>query len=288
MRQTRQEIDDRGAQLDALHERLDILHEEQIAVTQEAEARREEAEAARKRSSWLESPLHPQNTFRWIITRGPRMGRGDDPASVTNRADTLALSFRSAASLIIVVAGTLLVFQEAGVDIKTVLGGAAILGVALAFGAQNLMRDYFNGFMILIEDQYELGDLITIGNITGRVEKVNMRTTVLRDLEGRMHFIPNGEVKTVTNRTYLWGRAVLEVPIGYKEDWVTDDPVMLGVDKFTEYGVVIKFMMQTRPDKIFPVRRQMLRRIKNRFDKEGIEISVPHRVIIQGETGETS
>jgi small conductance mechanosensitive channel len=339
MRQTRQEIDDRGAQLDALHERLDILHEEQIAVTQEAEARREEAEAARKRSSWLESPLHPQNTFRWIITRGPRIllvigltlfllllvrlsvrgvarsvvrgGRGDDPASVTNRADTLALSFRSAASLIIVVAGTLLVFQEAGVDIKTVLGGAAILGVALAFGAQNLMRDYFNGFMILIEDQYELGDLITIGNITGRVEKVNMRTTVLRDLEGRMHFIPNGEVKTVTNRTYLWGRAVLEVPIGYKEDvdrvmevildvaqnfradpefksWVTDDPVMLGVDKFTEYGVVIKFMMQTRPDKIFPVRRQMLRRIKNRFDKEGIEISVPHRVIIQGETGETS
>jgi small conductance mechanosensitive channel len=333
MRQTRGEIDDRRAQLDSLHDQLDALHEEQIAVTQEAEARREEAQAARKRSSWLESPLHPQNIFRWFTTRGPRMllvivvtfvllfllrlsargvarsvvrgGRAGDPSSTTNRADTLALSFRSAASLLIVVAGTLLVFQEAGVDIKTVLGGAAILGVGIAFGAQNLMRDYFNGFMILLEDQYELGDLITIGGITGRVEKVNMRTTVLRDLEGRVHFIPNGEVKSVTNRTYLWGRAVLEIPIGYKEDvdrvmdvildvaknfrtdpefesWVTDDPVMLGVDKFTEYGVVIKFMMQTRPDKIFPVRRQMLRRIKNRFDQEGIEISVPHRVIIQG------
>lgn len=171
------------------------------------------------------------------------------------------------------------------------------------------MRDYFTGFMILLEDQYELGDLVTIGPITGRVEKVNMRTTVLRDLEGRVHFIPNGEVKTVTNRTYLWGRAVLEVPVGYKEDvdrvmavilevanefradpevgsWVTDDPVMLGVDKFTEYGVVIKFMMQTRPDKIFPVRRQLLRRVKNKFDEEGIEISVPHRLIIQCEPDE--
>jgi len=108
----------------------------------------------------------------------------------------------------------------------------------------------------------------------------------------------------VTNRTYVWGRAVLELPISFKEDvdrvmeviqevaqefredpemgeWVTDEPVMLGVDKFTEYGVVIKFMVQTQPDKIFPTRRQLLRRIKNRFDQEGIEISVPHRVLIQ-------
>jgi small conductance mechanosensitive channel len=334
MRETRQEIDDRRAYLDSLHERLDELHEEQLAVTQEAEARRLEAQAASKRSTWLESPLHPQNISRWIVTRGPRMllviavaalllflirisargvarsvvhgGRGGEASSTTNRADTLALSFRSVASLLIVVAGTLLVFQEAGVDIKTVLGGAAILGFAIAFGAQNLMRDYFTGFMILLEDQYELGDLITIGSITGTVEKVNMRTTVLRDLEGRVHFIPNGEVKAVTNRTYVWGRAVLEIPVGYKEDvdrvmevildvaknfrtdpefesWVTDDPVMLGVDKFTEYGVVIKFMMKTRPDKMFAVRRQMLRRVKNRFDREGIEISVPHRVIIQRE-----
>ena len=194
-------------------------------------------------------------------------------------------------------------FQEAGVDIKTVLGGAAILGVALAFGAQNLMRDYFTGFMILIEDQFELGDLIKIGDITGRVERVNMRTTMLRDIEGRVHFIPNGEIKAVTNRTYVWGRAVMEIPIGYKEDidrvmeviqevaeefredpemgeWVTDVPVMLGVDKFTESGAIIKFMVQTQPDKIFPTRRQLLRRIKNRFDKEGIEISVPHRILM--------
>jgi len=206
---------------------------------------------------------------------------------------------------VILIAGVLLVFQEAGLDVKTVLGGAAILGFAFAFGAQNLMRDYFTGFMILLEDQYELGDLVTIENITGSVEKVNMRTTVLRDLEGRVHFIPNGEIKSVTNRSYVWGRAVIEVPIGYKENvdnvmevllevakelradpefgpWITDEPVMLGVDKFTEYGVVIKFMLKTEPGKMFPIRRQMLRRVKNKFDEVGIEISVPYRIILQG------
>jgi small conductance mechanosensitive channel len=194
--------------------------------------------------------------------------------------------------------------QEAGIDVKTVLGGAAILGFALAFGAQNLMRDYFTGFMILLEDQYELGDLVTIGDVTGRVEKVNMRTTMLRDLEGRVHFIPNGEVKSVTNRSYVWGRALIEVPVGFQEDvdrvmavllevaaelradpefgpWVTNEPVMLGVDRFTESGIIIKFIIETLPDKIFPVRREMLRRIKNEFDRVGIEISVPNRMLLQ-------
>ena len=243
--ETQVEIDGRRDYLDTLRERLETLQEEQLAVSQEAEAKRQEAESARKKTVWLESPLHPKNLWRWLTTRGPRMllvvvvawallvlvrfsarglaktiagvGRGDKSRG-SKRADTLALSFRSAVSLFIVVAAILLVFQEAGVDIKTVLGGAAILGVALAFGAQNLMRDYFTGFMILLEDQFELGDLVTISGITGRVERVNMRTTMLRDIEGRVHFIPNGEIKAVTNRTYVWGRAVLEIPMGYKED----------------------------------------------------------------------
>ena len=214
------------------------------------------------------------------------------------------MSFRSAATVLILVGGAILVLQEAGIDVKTVLGGTAILGFALAFCAQNLMRDYFTGFMILLEDQYELGDLVTIGDVTGRVEKVNMRTTMLRDLEGRVHFIPNGEVKSVTNRSYVWGRAVVEVPVGYKENvdrvmaillevaaelrddpdfgpWVTNEPVMLGVDRFTEFSVIIKFIIETQPDKMFPVRREMLRRVKNEFDKVGIEISVPYRMLLQ-------
>ena len=298
---------------------------------QKAEEKRQEAAEARKRTVWLESPLHPRNLGNWLVVRGPRIlivivtawallalvrfsshriartlvyKVGAPRQRGTNRANTLALSFQSALTLLIMVSAILLAFQEAGVDIKTVLGGAAILGVAFAFGAQNLMRDYFTGFMIVLEDQYELGDLVTIGGITGTVEKLNMRTTVLRDLEGRVHFIPNGEIKSVTNRTYVWGRALLDIPVGLKEDpdrvmaviraveeefradpetgsWVTGDPVMLGVDKFSEYGMIIKTFVQTQPDKIFAAKRELLRRIKKRFDEEGIEISVPHRTLLQ-------
>ncbi len=330
-RQNREEIDERRAYLDTLYERRNNLNDEQVAVTQETEAKRQEAAKARKRTVWLESPLHPRNVGNWLMVRGPRIllvivaawallalvrvsshriartlvyKVGAPRQRGTNRADTLALSFQSALSLLIMVAAVLLAFQEAGVDIKTVLGGAAILGVAFAFGAQNLMRDYFTGFMIVLEDQYELGDLVTIGDITGTVEKLNMRTTVLRDLEGRVHFIPNGEIKSVTNRTYVWGRALLDIPVGLKEDpdrvmaviraveeefradpetgsWVTGDPVMLGVDKFSEYGMIIKTFVQTQPDKIFAAKRELLRRIKKRFDEEGIEISVPHRTLLQ-------
>ncbi|MDH3728503.1 MAG: mechanosensitive ion channel family protein, partial [Myxococcales bacterium] len=183
------------------------------------------------------------------------------------------------------------------------LGGAAIFGVAIAFGAQDLMRDYFSGFLILLEDQYQLGDLVTIGSTTGTVESVNMRVTVLRDLEGRVHFIPNGNIKSVTNRTYGWGRPVFEIPLRFDEDvdrvmetllevatglmgdpdwkpFVSGEPEMLGVDKFTDHGIVIKFMVRTKPDQVFAVRREMLRRISKRFNELGIQISVPHRLIV--------
>ncbi len=327
----RNRTEERREYLASLVKRLEAQKLEEGLVMEQLEERRREVKRAQGRLYWLESPIHPANVSRWFRDRGPRIlfvivvaavllfllkvsartvarltvrKRRGDRAPTVKRADTLALSFRSAASLLIVVGGTILVLQEAGIDVKTVLGGAAILGLALAFGAQNLMRDYFTGFMILLEDQYELGDLVSIGDVTGTVEMVNMRTTMLRDLEGRVHFIPNGEVKSVTNRSYVWGRAVVEVPVGYKENvdrvmavllevaaelrddpdfgpWVTNEPVMLGVDRFTEFGVIIKFIIETLPDKMFPVRREMLRRVKNEFDKVGIEISVPYRMNLQ-------
>jgi len=279
---------------------------------------------------WLESPIHPKNIQHWAKERGPRIllvllaafllltfvrlsarriartfvrRRRGSRTTGTGRADTLAFSFRSVSRVLIVVFAVLLVLQEAGVDIKTVLGGAAIVGVAIAFGAQDLMRDYLSGFLILAEDQYQLGDLITIGTVTGTVESVNMRVTVLRDLEGRVHFIPNGNIDHVTNRTYAWGRPVIEVPVAYDEDvdrvmdtlvqiakalgqdpaWegkVIGEPDMLGVDKFTEYGVVIKFMVKTEPEELFAVRRELLRRISLRFNELGIRITVPQRILL--------
>jgi small conductance mechanosensitive channel len=210
--------------------------------------------------------------------------------------------------VLIVIFAALLVLQEAGVDVKTVLGGAAILGVAVAFGAQDLMKDYFSGFLILLEDQYQLGDLVTINGVTGTVESVNMRVTVLRDLEGRVHFMPNGGIDHVTNRTYAWGRPVFEIPVRFDEDvdrvisvlrdtarelsadddWrgsIIGEPDMLGVDKVTESGVVVKFMVKTQPDKLFPVRREMLRRIVKRFAELGIQITVPQRILVRDGIG---
>ncbi|MCP3882841.1 MAG: mechanosensitive ion channel, partial [Sulfitobacter sp.] len=224
LERARDEIDDRAAYLDSLNERLEKLAMEEQAVTRNAENARELVVDARARLNRLESRLHPQNLAHWAHERGPRIlmllgtlavllvfvrfgirrlvrlllvrtDKGGDSGS--DRADTLAFSFRSAMTFLIVIGGIFLLLEEAGVDVRTVLGGAAIVGVAVAFGAQNLMRDYFTGFVILLEKQFELGDLVTIAGVTGVVESVNMRATMLRDLEGRVHFIPNGEIKSV-------------------------------------------------------------------------------------------
>jgi small conductance mechanosensitive channel len=322
----------RAEYIKSLLERLAHLEEAELRVTEEVDAKQEEAAKARRQVMWLESPIHPKNIQHWAKERGPRIllvivaalallafvqlsaqrvmralvrQRRGARTMGSGRADTLAFSFRSVSRILIVVFGVLLVLQEAGVDIKTVLGGAAILGVAIAFGAQDLMKDYFSGFLILAEDQYQLGDLVTINGVTGTVESVNMRVTVLRDLEGRVHFIPNGNIDHVTNRTYAWGRPVFEIPVSYDEDvdrvietlvqiaktlgadpdWkgkVIGAPEMLGVDKFTEYGVVIKFMVKTEPDQLFAVRRELLRRISKRFNELGIRITVPQRILLRG------
>jgi small conductance mechanosensitive channel len=327
-----EEIDTRGDTLEGFHRRMQALQEEQLAVTQEAERKREEAEAAREESVWLNSPFNPTNIVRWAFARGPDMlgvilvasvllilvrrfmqtvaramvGKGRrHRQDATTRADTLALSFGSAATMVIAIISILLVFEAAGIDITTILGGAAILGVAIAFGAQNLMRDYFNGFIILIEDQYELNDLVTINNnVTGRVERVSLRTTALRDLQGKLHFIPNGEIKSVMNRSYDWAQIVFNIRVSYKEnvdrvmdemlsvarevcaepefkDSIIDEPVMLGVDEFADFGIIIKFILKTAPDDLFRIKREILRRIKNRFDELDIEIPVPGAMMLR-------
>jgi small conductance mechanosensitive channel len=322
----------RAEYIKSLEERLANLEEAELRVTAEVDEKQGEAVKVRRSVMWLESPIHPRNIADWAKERGPRIlmviaaafflllfvrlsarriartfvvrrHRGDRGGG-TGRADTLAFSFQSVLKVLIVLFGVLLVLQEAGVDIKTLLGGAAIIGVAIAFGAQDLMKDYFSGFLILLEDQYQLGDLVTIKGITGTVESVNMRVTVLRDLEGRVHFVPNGNIDQVTNRTYGWGRPVFEVPVGFDEDvdkvmetlvdvakklsedpgWkgsIIGEPDMLGVDKFTDYGAVIKFMVKTQPDKLFVVRREMLRRVSKRFIEDGIRITVPQRILVR-------
>jgi len=318
----------RTAVLDDLAERRIITEAEIERRLAELKDLREATATAKSRAFWLQSPVHPRNLLAWTVTRGPRIvavmlatallliavrlslrrfarlliRRKTRRGPSTNRADTLSLSFSGVASALILVVGLALMLQEAGVDIRTVLGGAAVLGVAIGFGAQNLMRDYFTGFMILLEDQFGLGDLVTIGTTTGRVEKVSMRTTTLRDMEGKVHFIPNGGVTQVTNWTYEWAQPVIDVTVAFREevdpamalllrvaeelhadpewkDTLLEDPVLLGVNGFTDSGVVLWLTLKTRADSRFAVRREMYRRVKNAFDEAGIEIGMPHRTV---------
>lgn len=316
--------------IDQLRQQLQDLQAEQIEVLQEAERSRQAVERAQRRLEGITNPLAPRNLLKWAIERGPkvvgillgmfmlswlsrilqgriarliaaRAERGSEEERL-NRAQTLVHVFRSTASVVIIVGGCLLILQEFDVDIVPLLGGAAVVGLAVAFGAQNLMRDYFSGFMILLENQYGINDVVRIGNLSGMVERVTLRVTVLRDLEGVVHFIPNGQITAVSNMTHGWSQALFDIPVSYREDvhrvmdvlmklarelradstfrqMILADPEMLGVERFDDSAVIIRFLIKTRPLKQWTVRRALLARIKARFDELGIEIPFPHRTV---------
>jgi small conductance mechanosensitive channel len=331
IKEIQKEIQKRNKRLAVLNKELNTIQEEQILAAREAERKRKEAERARKRSLWLESPLHPKNLLNWAVMRGPKLvtalivialvlaavrfasrrlagmvvrhGIGTKEER-EKRANTLGSTFRGAMSGAIIIGGAIILLEQAGLDIKALLGSAAVIGLAIAFGAQNLMRDYFNGFMILMEGQYQLNDWVKIGDVSGSVERITMRMTTLRDLEGCAHFIPNGEIKGVTNFTHKWAQVLLDIRVTYKEDadrvmgilmeialevrnddrfghFIVEEPVMLGVNIFTESGFEVRMLIKTRAGMQWAVRREMLRRIKNRFDAEGIEIPLPQRIVYQ-------
>ena len=219
-----------------------------------------------------------------------------------NRARTLSSVFHNAATTVIYLGAVLILLDEFGIPISTLLGGVAVFGLAVAFGAQNLIKDYFYGFMILLENQYGVNDVIKIGGISGLVERITLRLTVLRDQEGTVHFIPHGEVKTVSNMTHGWSRAVFDIGIAYAEnpdrvmdvlmqlaqelrqdpafaERILEDPEMLGVEGLGESSIVIRFHIKTAPKQQWSVKRELLRRIKRKFDELGIEIPFPSRTI---------
>lgn len=198
-----------------------------------------------------------------------------------------------------------MVLETLGINVAPLLAGVGIAGLAFGFGGQYLIRDLINGIFILFEGQYRINDIIKVGDAAGMVENVNLRITVLRDAEGRVIYIPNGEIKTVINMTKGWSKAVVNVGVAYKEDVdrVMDvlrnlgqemqrdpqfgrlilEPVqVLGVDDFGESQVTIKCAIKTIPSKQWDVAREFRRRVKNRFDELSIEIPFPHRTIYWG------
>lgn len=323
--------------------------ETQAEIQRLREARSAAVDAATKAASqvqrttlrlwFLESPLSPYNIRRWFAQKAPWVAavvllvaglwwlvrtvtnryitrlvfrsRQGTPAEREQRAETLRRVFLYVAGVVFMVAGFLAVLSTSGIDVSVLLGGAAVLGAAIAFGSQNLIKDYFSGFMILAENQYSVGNVIRIADTVGVVEDISLRMTVLRDEEGTVHFVPHGQITKVSNLTHGWSRAVLRIAVGYSEDvdrvmevlmdvaremrddekfgpMMLGDPEMQGVDAFDESAVVVKILLKTRPLMQWNVRREMLRRTKKRFDKLGIEIPFPQRVIHQIPAPETS
>lgn len=222
------------------------------------------------------------------------------------RVKTLGDILRKAALTTIFILALMMILREVGIDIAPIIAGAGIVGLAIGFGAQNLVRDIISGFFIIMENQVRVGDVAVVNGTGGLVEEINLRTIVLRDLEGTVHVFPNGTINTLSNMTRGWSRYVIDVGVAYKEnvDEVMQvlreigeelykderfrpsilEPIeILGVDNFGRSEVIIKCMIKTQPLKQWDVGRELRRRIKNTFDQKGIEIPFPHISVYFGE-----
>lgn len=230
----------------------------------------------------------------------------EPPSEQAKRVETLIRLLRQAIVIVVWVVALLVVLRELGVDIAPILASAGILGLAVGFGAQNLVRDVISGFFMILENQVRVGDVAIVNGTGGLVEKVNFRTIVLRDLSGVVHIFPNGTVNTMSNMTTEWSAYVFDIGVAYKEDvdrviglmkkigkelrddekfgpLMVDDIEVFGVDQFGDSAVVIKGRLRTKPIKQWDVGREYRRRLKYAFDEAGIEIPFPHRSIYFGE-----
>ena len=200
----------------------------------------------------------------------------------------------------------LVILSEIGIDIVPLMAGAGIVGIAVGFGAQAVVKDFLNGFTIILEDLIQVGDVATVGGKTGLIEKITIRKVQLRSLDGTVYTVPFSEIQIVENLTKHFSYYILDVGIAYRED--TDEVIgylkevdeemqnedgfkesmlapieILGVDKFADSAVIIKARLKTRPMEQWRIGREFNRRMKYKFDKHGVEIPFPHQTLYFGE-----
>jgi len=247
---------------------------------------------------------------RWIVKWLERFVPEKDSLQATEakkRAQTLGNILRHTFLIVIFFIAILMILGELGIQLGPLLATAGIGALAIGFGAQGLVKDVISGFFIILENQYRIGDAIEVAGVSGLVESVSLRKTVLRDLEGRVHTVPNGEIKVVSNLSKEWSRAVVDIGISYRDDVdhiidllgqigrelageepyqsaILESPQILGVERFGESQLVIRMIVKTMPLKQWEVGRELRRRIKNRFDEKGIQIPSFHRILFLGET----
>jgi small-conductance mechanosensitive channel len=249
--------------------------------------------------SWL-----PRLRTRIVSHMLGQRGAGD--VELEKRAATLSGIIRRTLAIGVWILAAVMALKEAGFDIGPILAGAGVIGVALGFGAQSLVQDIIAGMFLLLENQIRVNDVAVLNGTGGLVEAVNLRTTVLRGQDGTVHVFRNGSITTLANRTHGYSYYVFDIGVAYKEDTdrviavvkgIADEMMredefqsiilapleVLGLDKFADSAVIIKARFKTAPSKQWVVGREMNRRIKKKFDQEGIEIPFPHTSIYFGE-----
>ncbi|MDQ3017617.1 MAG: mechanosensitive ion channel family protein [Bacteroidota bacterium] len=230
----------------------------------------------------------------------------NDPTRVSEkkREETLIRIFSWTMTIVITITATMMVLDEAGVPIGPILAGAGILGIAVGFGGQYLIRDLISGFFIILENQYRIGDIVNFDGTGGLVEDISLRVTTLRDLDGTVHHVPHGEIKRVSNLSKNFSRINLNLGIAYDspledvirvinetgselandpvwKDHIIKAPQFLRVEDFTDTAIMIKILGETQPHKKWEIAGELRKRIKIAFDKAGIEMPFGQRFLHQ-------
>jgi small-conductance mechanosensitive channel len=241
-----------------------------------------------------------QRTVRRLVNSNRFLG----PEAEKKREDTIIRIFAGTAGVLIWLLAILMVLQEAGLQIGPLIAAAGIAGVALGFGGQYLIRDLIAGLFFIVENQYRIGDVVCFDDTCGLVEDISLRMTTLRDLDGVVHHVPHGEIKRVSNLSKVFARVNLDIGVSYSEDlehvigvinkvgaelaadpdwksFILKPPQFLRVAEFADSAVVLKILGDTQPLQQWAVTGELRKRLKIAFDKAGIEIPFPQRVIHQ-------
>lgn len=251
-------------------------------------------------AAWLLIAL-AQRAIRGLRIRiASRMGDRD----AVKRAETLGRVFRYLVAVVVSLLAGLLILTELGISVAPLLGAAGVAGLAVGFGAQSLVKDYFTGFFLLIEDQIRQGDVVKLGDHAGLVEEVTLRYVQLRDYDGHVHYVPNGNITSVVNLGRGHAQAVVDIGVGYGTDLdaamdvmrevaaqmrrdpaqaarILDDLEVAGVERWADSAVVIRARFRVAPLEQWTVRREFLKRLKAAFDRAGIEIPFPQLTLHQ-------
>lgn len=231
--------------------------------------------------------------FRAVLNSAP-LRRTDDPEGLKRRADTLASTINWVLAIVVAFVGITLIMDEIGISVTALVAGVGVVGIAIGLGAQTLVKDVINGMFILIEDQFRVGDVVTVAGVSGVVIEINPRRTVVRDGDGNVHSIPNGSIVVATNQTQGFSRINLDIPLGYDaslEDAIAiieeicsqlhherpndflKAPVVPGVTAFHENKLVVKVTADVAAGKQWELANQLRRRIKLRLDAAGIPMT---------------